>query len=155
MIKNLFRAIKLAYLRLLRVNDSPRKIAMGFALGAFIGIFPTFWLGGILSILLSWIFRLNYVSAVLGAFIIMNPLTTPLFWTLSAIAGGLIFSTRAELIIDALKSGEIFHHLKDLAVVYLVGNIIVSSLVSVFSYWLMKRIIIARRISRAGKIHGK
>ena len=155
MIKNLFRAIKLAYLRLLRVNDSPHKIAMGFALGAFIGVFPTFWLGGVLSILFCWIFRLNYVSAVLGAFIIMNPLTTPLFWTLSAIAGGLIFSTRSELILEALKSGEIFHRVKDLALVYMAGNMVVSSLVSALSYWLVKRIVIEHRNIRAGKIHGR
>ena len=155
MINNLFRAIKLAYLKLIRVNDSPHKIAMGFALGAFIGIFPTFWLGGVLSIVFCWIFRLNYVSAVLGAFIIMNPLTTPVFWALSAFAGGLIFSTRAELILEALKSGEIFHRLRDLALVYMAGNVIVASVVSVFSYLIVKSLVIERRKSRAEKINAK
>ncbi len=38
--------------KLLHINDTPERIALGFSVGAFIGIFPTFYLGGILTIAL-------------------------------------------------------------------------------------------------------
>ncbi len=145
MINKFLRSIKLAYFKLLRINDSPHKIAMGFAIGSFIGIFPTFWLGGILAVLLSWVFRLNYVATILGAFIIMNPLTTPLFWMLSAFVGGIVFSKEYSFILNAIKDKSIFHNFGDLAIIYIVGNTIVSLVVSMTGYWAIKKIIIDHR----------
>ncbi|MCX5781167.1 MAG: DUF2062 domain-containing protein [Elusimicrobia bacterium] len=155
MINNILRSIKLAYFKLLRINDSPHKIAMGFAIGSFIGIFPTFWLGGILAVFLSWIFRLNYVATILGAFIIMNPLTTPLFWILSAFVGGIIFSKKYNFVLNAIKDKSIFHNFGDLAIIYLVGNTIISLIVAVFSYWAIKRIIIDYRKRKSRIRNGK
>jgi hypothetical protein len=40
--KRIFRYV---YLRLVRVADDPVHVALGFALGVFIGVFPTFGIG--------------------------------------------------------------------------------------------------------------
>ncbi|MFH1260067.1 MAG: DUF2062 domain-containing protein [Elusimicrobiota bacterium] len=128
----LVEPIKIAYQKLLRLNNTPQEIAFGFAVGAFIGVFPTFGLGGLLIIGLCYLFRLNYVGAAAGAVIIMNPLSSPLFWAISAWVGGLIFSRDAGIIIASLKNKTLFKHLDDLAVVYLTGNLIISPLSLLF-----------------------
>ena len=48
-----------------KINDSRQKIALGFGLGVLSGIFPG--TGPLVAVLLSFILRANYVSALLGS----------------------------------------------------------------------------------------
>jgi uncharacterized protein (DUF2062 family) len=50
--------------------------AGGFALGLIVGLLPTFYLQVVLSLVFSYIFRLNVSAAILGT-LITNPVTTP------------------------------------------------------------------------------
>lgn len=132
--RNFKRFLKYIYLKIIRIHDSPEKIAKGFALGVFIGIFPTFGIGGILALILAKFFRLNYIATILGTFI-MNYFTSPIFWSISYFLGSLILNGRIEL--KLLKNGEI----KYFALTYLIGNMIVSILFSILSYFAVKSII--------------
>lgn len=149
LIRKIIHPIKIVYKRLFHINDTPEKIALGFALGAFIGVFPTFGLGGLLVLGLCYWWRLNYLGAIAGSIIVMNPITSPLFWAVSAWLGSQIYSTDTRIIIDSLKNGVIFRHLDEITVVYLTGNIIVSTVVAVISYYVVKTVIINRRLEAA------
>jgi len=131
--------------KILRVNDTSEKIALSFSLGAFIGVFPTFYLGGILTLALCGLFRLNYAAGILGSAVVMNPVTTPIFWGLSALVGSLISSRDAQFILHQAKNGEIFKSLGDIALVYLSGNLIISSLTAIVSYYLVKKLVATYR----------
>lgn len=72
--------------KMIRENASPRSTGFGFALGAFIGIYPTFGLGTPLSYLAASGLRLNRAAAVAGS-LVMNPLTAVPFYSLSAWLG--------------------------------------------------------------------
>lgn len=133
--RNLKRFFKLIYLKIIRINDSPEKIAKSFALGVFIGIFPTFGIGGILALILAKIFNLNYIASVLGTFI-MNYFTSPFFWSLSYFLGSLILEGKINL--KFFKEKEI----KYFALNYIVGNIIIAILFSLLSYFIIKEAII-------------
>ena len=137
--------MKLNYLKLIHLNDAPSKVAFGFAVGAFIGVFPTFGLGGLMVIALCYIFRLSYAGAVAGAVIVMNPLASPFFWTLSAWVGSIIFSKDTDIIISAIRSKTVFNYLGDITLIYLAGNTIVSTIVAVLSYFIVKKIITLKR----------
>jgi uncharacterized protein (DUF2062 family) len=50
---------------ILKINDSRQKIALGFGLGVFSGIFPG--TGPLVAVFLAFILRANYVSALLGS----------------------------------------------------------------------------------------
>ena len=89
------RIFRYIYLRLVRVGGDPVHVALGFALGVFLGVFPTFGIGIPLSLLFASLLRWNRVSAVLGS-LVMNPLTTPFFWTLSGVVGAAIFRADAS-----------------------------------------------------------
>src|SRR3972149_5320530 len=86
------RTFRYIYLRLVRVGGDPVHIALGFALGVFLGVFPTFGLGIPLSLLLASMFRWNRVSAVPG-FLVMNPLFNHTATTHSWTLGAAIFGT--------------------------------------------------------------
>jgi len=70
----------------------------------------------------------------------MNPLTIPFFWLLSAGVGGLIFAKDSKLIILEIKSGRVFASLGEITVIYIVGSLIVSIIVGVVSYIIVKDI---------------
>jgi uncharacterized protein (DUF2062 family) len=78
---DLRRALRYQWLKFLRLQEDPRKLAWGMALGVFIGITPTipFHLVGALS--LAALFRVSPVSAIIGIQV-GNPLTiVPIYLT--------------------------------------------------------------------------
>ena len=79
---NIFRKLKLNFLKIYYARGSTHEIALAAAIGAFWGVFPTFGLSTILSLLLYKIFRFNIVAAISGAFI-SNPLTSPFLLMIS------------------------------------------------------------------------
>lgn len=145
------RWLKLQYVKLVRINDTPVKVALGMGVGVFLGIFPTFGLGMVLAFLLAWIFRFNKASAVIGS-TIMNPLTTPFFWSLSCILGAVIVGgdwreilNQVKLAADTISWSNILHQetwallgklLGKGLYVYLAGNILLSLGLAIVFYFL-------------------
>jgi uncharacterized protein (DUF2062 family) len=117
------------------VGGNPVRIALGFALGVFLGVFPTFGIGIPLSLLFASLFRWNRVSAVLGS-LVMNPLTTPFFWTLSGAVGAAIFRTDASRLLASVQNGERLRGLTLGAGIYLAGNTIVALVTAMIAYFL-------------------
>jgi uncharacterized protein (DUF2062 family) len=132
------RTFRYIYLRLVRVGGDPVHIALGFALGVFLGVFPTFGIGIPLSVLLASIFRWNRISAVLGS-LVMNPITTPFFWTLSGSLGAAIFRVNVKNIMMNVQNGERLRSLTYGAGVYLAGNTIIALVTATLSYFLALR----------------
>jgi uncharacterized protein len=60
---NLGRKFKYNLVRILRVNDSPHQVALGFTLGFIPNWYPTFGLGVILSVGLAKSVKSNTVAA--------------------------------------------------------------------------------------------
>lgn len=141
------RIFRYIYLRLIRVGGDPVHIALGFSLGVFLGVFPTFGIGIPLSLLLASVFRWNRVSAVLGS-LVMNPITTPLFWTLSGMLGAAIFRIDASTVMTSVRNGERLHSLTVGAGIYLVGNTIIALVSAVIAYFLALRVVTVYREKR-------
>ncbi len=62
------------FISILKVKDSPHRIALAFALGVFVGISPFLGLHYIGAFFLAWLFRLNKLVAVVGVSV-NNPWT--------------------------------------------------------------------------------
>ncbi|MBI5233576.1 MAG: DUF2062 domain-containing protein [Deltaproteobacteria bacterium] len=145
-IEKLKRWYRLTYLKILRIDDPPEMIARGAAIGAFMGVLPTFGVGIILSIFGAFILRANKASAVLGTFI-MNPITTPLFWSLSLATGGLMLGHG-----KAAAGKNIF---KEASYTFLAGNLVISAITAAAVYFIVKKLIIRHRIKKAAKREAK
>ncbi len=75
--------------KLVRVDDSPERIARGVAIGVFWGIIPTFGFAILFSLPTAVFLRANKLSAILGTFV-ANPFTTPLIYAFEYKIGQLI-----------------------------------------------------------------
>ena len=69
------RTAKYYYLKFLRLQGDPHSLALGVAIGLFVGITPTIPLHTALIIVLAWILRGNILAALIAATAISNPLT--------------------------------------------------------------------------------
>ncbi|MFH1825233.1 MAG: DUF2062 domain-containing protein [Candidatus Firestonebacteria bacterium] len=143
-IKRIFRYI---YLKLVRTNDTPPKVALGVAIGVFLGVFPTFGVGLILAYFFAWLLKVNKAAAVLGG-LIMNPMTTPFFWGISALIGVTITGGSKEVILSEISSGSIFKAAGHSFLVYIIGNLIVSIIFSIISYYITLEILKRRRYNK-------
>jgi len=146
------RTFRYVYLRLIRVGGDPVRAALGFSLGVFLGVFPTFGLGIPLAILLASLFRWNRVSATLGS-LVMNPLTTPFFWSLSGTVGAAMFHTDVRKVLEGARNGDRIHSLTAGAGIYLAGNLVVSLVCSVAAYFLaLRAVTLYRRKKRERRL---
>jgi uncharacterized protein len=69
------RTFRYYYLRFLRLQDNPRVLARGVAIGLFIGGTPTMPFHTVLTLLLAVILRGSKFAALIAGFVITNPLT--------------------------------------------------------------------------------
>lgn len=146
-LERIKRRFKLHYLKMLRLDDPPERIARGAAIGVFMGIFPTFGAGIVLAVAAAFVLKANKTASVIGSFI-MNPLTSPFFWTLSAIIGAFIFNEDASKITAAIfnKNGEgVLWNLSRVSVIFVSGNLVISVAFTAATYFLVKKVVIGHR----------
>jgi len=164
-----FRWVRYLYVRLVRINDSPQKIAWGLAVGAFLGVFPTFGLGILIALALAIAFKFNKAAAILGS-LIMNPLTTPFFWTASSVLGALLVNRDWHHTLKTFQAFSAHLNLRDLATregwsfilkglgtgiyVYFLGNILISLVLAIIFYFAGLHLTKAYRERRYFRIRG-
>jgi uncharacterized protein (DUF2062 family) len=82
----LFSGWSKAYKRFLKIRGNPREIALGMALGLFIGMTPVMGLHIATAIPLAALFKWNKISAAAGVWI-TNPLTAPVIYPITYMVG--------------------------------------------------------------------
>ena len=133
------RWLRLHGLRALRENSTPTRTALGVALGAFIGIFPSFGVGGPVAFFLAGRWGLNRAAAIGGVVLSMNPLTAPVLVPLSAWLGIELLNPER---IESEATG-IVRLVADYGGAFLLGNTLVAVAVAILFgavvFWLVKR----------------
>jgi uncharacterized protein (DUF2062 family) len=86
---SILRFVRLIYIKLFRIHDTPQKIAQGFGLGVFLGILPG--TGPIAALFLAFLLRVNRISALLGS-ILTNTWLSVLTFLLSIKLGSAIMN---------------------------------------------------------------
>jgi uncharacterized protein len=123
----------------LRIKTSPHEIALGFSVGAFLAILPTFGLAFLIGIVLLLIFKKISKIGMLISFIIFNPIILAGIYSLSFILGDLIFGDMPIVIVDLNLFQKIFFYSRR----FLVGNLILAVSLSFISYlivyWIVKK----------------
>lgn len=75
------------------VKDSPKKIAISFAIGVFIGMSPILGLHTVLGIAAAWIFRLNKFVTIIGVYV-TNPWTIVPIYTFATWFGAKLLGAK-------------------------------------------------------------
>ena len=120
------RWVRLQVFRMVRENSTPAKTGLGFALGAFIGVFPSFLIGTPIAFFVAGRFGWNRAAAI-GGTTLMNPLTAPLLYSISTWLGLEILQQDQEVVpVEGLIS-----HLREFGVAFLLGNTVLAMGVAV------------------------
>ena len=92
MKKSLPEYIQKFYRRFLKLRGDPREIALGFALGLFIGMSPSMGFQMAIAATLAAFLKWDKLSAAMGVWI-TNPLTAPFIYSVTYIVGSTIYGT--------------------------------------------------------------
>ena len=85
---NISRFLKLIYLKLFRIHDTPQKIALGVGIGVFLGIIPG--TGPIAAVFMAFLLRANRAAALLGSLLTNTWLSIVTFLLSIKIGSGII-----------------------------------------------------------------
>ena len=162
--------------RMRRLPDSPHRIALGFACGAFVSFSPFFGFHFFLAAGCAWLVRGNILASLFGT-IIGNPFSFPLIsasslwlgrWILGQRDSGSNFEAITEAFADAFSSiwatvqswfgyGPsmldglmVFFH--NVFLPYLIGGILPGLLTAIVSYWILGPIVAAYQERRRKKL---
>jgi uncharacterized protein (DUF2062 family) len=128
--------------RFFLINDTPHKVAAGFALGVFWGIMPGEGIGT--TLITAYLLRFNRLSATAGV-LASNMWATFFILPLAAIFGGLIFHVSPESLINSFWDTHdlgwkyFFTETIFLKILtpFFVGFFIVSIAIALFFYFLL------------------
>lgn len=84
------RSARYFYLKFMRQKGDPQSLALGTAVGVFIGIVPIMPLHSILIILITVVTRTSTITALLASFLVSNPITYVPQYYLSTIIGNVL-----------------------------------------------------------------
>ena len=125
-----------AYERFLKIRGSPKEIALGFALGLFIGMTPTIGFQMPIAVFVAALFKWNKISAAVAVWI-TNPVTAPFIYSFSYFVGAKMLGFK---IAPKLLTGLDFPTLKEAGVKILlattVGGMIVGVPLALLGYYL-------------------
>jgi len=137
------RTLRYHWLKFLRLQDDPRKLAWGMALGIFIGITPTVPFHFVSVLFLAPLLRISPVTAVLGIQI-CNPLTLAPFYLAAYKVGHFFLHRGAPLRLpETYTLDNLMEVLWRGGLALQVGGVIIALPPAVASYfltlWIIKR----------------
>ena len=162
--------------RMRRLPDSPHRIALGFACGAFASFTPFFGLHFILAAAIAWAVRANVLAALFGT-IVGNPLTFPLIsatalWLGRWIMGRHVRGDDFEAITHAFAEGlnsiwgtvrawfgygpsmldGLMEFVNEILLPYLIGGIFPGLLTAALCYWIVGPVVAAYQEGRRRRL---
>lgn len=134
--------------RLLLLEESPPRTAAAFAIGVFISFSPFWGLHTVLALVAAFLFRLNRLAVLVGAWI-NNPWTVAPTASAGAALGFWILGTEMRfprLTEFPLLSSEFWDQmLSDFEYLlwpFLVGNLVLSVMAAIVAYFVLRWILV-------------
>lgn len=129
------------------INDSPRKIAISFAIGIFIGMSPVLGLHTMLGIAAAWLFRLNKFVTIIGVYI-TNPWTIVPIYTFATWIGAKILGINKvipSINWHNLSLSRLIIEMEHLLWPFVFGTTLIGSLSAVIGYIVIYHSVIKSR----------
>ena len=137
------------YNKFISLKGEPKNIAMGFAMGVFVGVTPTIPFHTGLLVALGLVSRQNITSAYIGAWAISNPLTVAPFYFLEYQIGKYLLGMGNQpLVLNDYSIMSIMNFGWDVTLPLLTGGVIVAPFFAVPAYFLAHRMVLAIRRKR-------
>jgi hypothetical protein len=146
------RGLRFLYLKIIRMHDSPHKIAFGMGLGVFTGIMPG--MGLVAAFFLAMVLRANRAAALLGSFLSNTWLSVITFLLSIKVGSVIIMREPQETLARCKETLQHFHwkSLFDISVIdvllpLIVGYIVISMAAGLLVYVATGLFLRLRRLS--------
>jgi hypothetical protein len=133
--------------RIKHLEGNPHEVALGLAIGVYIGITPTIPFHTLLALFLSFVLKGSKVAAALGVWI-SNPITIPVFYFLSFKIGTWILHISMPIHGKPLSLIELIHTGVTLTAAAVFGGLILGILPGIATYWSARKIFFILRRSK-------
>ena len=134
--------------RILSLDSHPAHIAAGFAVGVFISFTPFFGLHTPMAIAAAFLFRLNKLTCITGAWI-NTPITVLPILGLSYQLGGFLRGSDNQ---PPLTGGVDWSNLEKYATSLMLGTSLIGFVAAVISYFLCYYLVIRFRAKDAAQV---
>ncbi|MEG6505275.1 DUF2062 domain-containing protein [Nitratidesulfovibrio sp. 1201_IL3209] len=145
------RWTRFQYLRLMRQSASPHSLAMGLAVGVFVGFLPIIPFQTVVSLALAFVLRGNPVGAAIGTFV-SNPLNVIPFYAMLYWVGGLFRHTEVAFDPANLDMARMLELGLDFFLVMCLGGVVLGVPAAFVTYVLTFRGVNAYRQRRTIKL---
>jgi uncharacterized protein (DUF2062 family) len=136
----LFERFRATVIQILRIDDTPHRTAVTFAVGVFLGMSAFIGLHTPIALALAWVCRLNRAVILSGVFV-NNPWSIIPIYTFSTWIGTVLLGTDIKVSdIDwgHLSGGNIISDLGQFIVPFVVGTTVVGLFSAVLSYIIIR-----------------
>jgi uncharacterized protein (DUF2062 family) len=134
--------------RLKNYEGNPRKIALGVAIGVFIGVTPLFPFHTVIALLLAMLLKGSKIGAAAGVWV-SNPVTLPFFYIITYKTGALFLEGTPDVNISQQSFSDFVHAGLDITHAMIMGSIVIGIVLSIAAYLATLQLISALRKRRA------
>jgi uncharacterized protein (DUF2062 family) len=140
------KRIQYFYDKFISLKGEPRAIAMGMAIGVFIGVTPTIPFHTGLLVLVTVLFKQNVTAAYLGSWIISNPITIPFFYFIQYELGHHILRTASyDFNLASLSLQQIISIGWHIFIPLQLGGVIMAPFFAVPAYFITHHVLLTIR----------
>lgn len=152
MSEKLKRFIRFWYLRLVRIQATPHKIAIGLAAGVFVGLLPVLPFQTVLAIGLAFLVRGSKIAAALGTWV-SNPLNwIPVYMMFYVVGKAVVPFDVPPFNPSQLEMAEMIEMGWKFFTVMMIGGLAVAIPSAVVSYFVALKGIEAYRARRKARL---
>ncbi len=149
------RIIRFNYLRIIRLKTSAHSIALGVALGVFVGFLPIIPLQSVTVLTLAVIFRGNKIAAFFSTFFSNAANLVPFYAMLYFVGSYFVPFDTLQLDYAHLKMTELIQQGWDIFIVMMVGGVVLGIPSAIIMYFVTRKAVLAYRRRRAAKLFKK
>jgi uncharacterized protein (DUF2062 family) len=129
------QSLRRALEKLLKIDDTPPRVALAFGVGLFIAFFPLLGIHTAMALGVGFAFRLSRVALLAGAYV-NNPWTLVPLYSAGTALGCLMLGVPLS---ELKRLGGDFRELDALLWPYVVGNLVAGAAAGLAGYGLLRR----------------
>lgn len=133
------KSVSKLYERFIRIRGNPREIALGFALGLFIGFSPTMGIQIALAVFFASVFKWNKYAAAIAVWI-TNPFTAPFIYSVTYIIGAKLIGAGNSLNLSGNFDWDMLLQMLEkspaIFISLFVGGVVVGLPIALLGYYL-------------------
>ena len=150
MLNKLRRLLRYSYLKLLRLKDKPHTVALGLAIGIFVGFTPTIPVQTYIALAIAFLIRGSKLTAMMGVWI-SNPLNMAAFYYMEYKVGKWVLSSKVAFKPLDYSIFTLLQEAQRAMKVMMVGGLVLGIPAGIITYILAYQVVLRAKRRREAR----